>query len=397
MKLPSPTLWLPSLLLPLASSLALHKNHPRQNTDVSQCKLPADPNTYLSVGHGLLPGSSPAVGTQTSRMIFIDFPDAPAPASDTPQSLYDVFMPGAADWYTTSSYGKLSLDVQADMTRGFVRMPVASTSYNWARGLTAELHYQYIQDALDAYAAVGGDLSPVDTLYIVPTTAAAAISFTPTYMSSVSPRSGGDAVAGRCVTVGQDAFIYWFFKVLNHETGHTMGLADLYPLEGGATGTWVGGWDMMCDINGLSPDYFAWDKWRLGWLDDSNFECVAASGSSQHTISAIETLGDGSPIKGVVVKTSSTEALIAEVRSGQGVDNATCGSGVLLYTISTVIPSGYGSIKVIDTTPGSGGCGGEELNDAPLRMDGPTTWQEGNVRVTLLSQDGNTATIQIDM
>lgn len=62
-------------------------------------------------------------------MIFADFPDAPA--NDEPQSLHDKFLPGARDWYSTSSIGRLDLEITADTTRGFARMPANSDSYDW--------------------------------------------------------------------------------------------------------------------------------------------------------------------------------------------------------------------------------------------------------------------------
>ena len=85
---------------------------------------------------------------------------ASSTTSESPASLYSVFMPGAAQWYANASHGRLTLDIQADTSR-FYRMPAASTSYNWARGLTAEAHLTYIQDALAAY---GQTLPTTDVL-----------------------------------------------------------------------------------------------------------------------------------------------------------------------------------------------------------------------------------------
>ena len=320
-------------------------------------------------------------------MIYVDFPDAHS--IETTSSLHDFFLPAATTWYKTASYNKLTLTVSTNVNTGFLRMPATSDSYGWARGLTSETHYKYIQDALDAYVAAGGNLTPVDVLYIVPTAAATQISFSPTYMGPVSPRTGGSpVVAKRCVTIGMDAYNYWGYKVINHETGHTMGLSDMYPFSGGPTGQYVGGWDIMGLISGPSPDYFGWDKWRLGWIDDTNVTCVSTTGTTTHTLSPLETAAVSGAVKTVVVKKSSTYALVAEARTNKGVDSGACAQGVLIYRVYTNIATGNGPFQVIDAKPSSGGCAGDELNDAVLTLAGVKTLTVDGVTFTLTSVSG---------
>ena len=357
------------------------------------CKLPADPGVYLSPGFGYELDCAASTGVQTGLMIFVDFPDTPA--NDDPQSLYDEFLPGARDWYYTSSFGRLDLDIKADTSR-FVRMPDAADSYGWERGLTAESHYKYIQDAVDAYIATGGSVSPSDVLYITPTRAARPISFSPTYMGRVTSRSGQE-VALKSVTFGMDAYDAWGFKVLNHEGGHTMCLPDLYPLPSGPTGQYVGGWDAMGLISGPSPDYFAWNKWRLGWLNDEQFDCVQTAGSSTHVLSPASDSG-GAPTKGVVVKRSNTEVLVIEARSDGGNNGGTCAQGIIIYRVSTTTETGKGSFIIYDTTPSSGGCAGDELNDAVLNLGGTRSFtvNDYGVTVTVTGQQGNDYSIWVE-
>ena len=49
------------------------------------------------------------IGAVQALMIFVDFPDAPAAGATTPSK--DVFLPGAPDWFATTSYGQLQLTV----------------------------------------------------------------------------------------------------------------------------------------------------------------------------------------------------------------------------------------------------------------------------------------------
>src|SRR4051794_2835475 len=76
------------------------------------CKLRA---TRRDLSEGFpAPGAgrtlAPTTGVLRAAMFFVDFPDAPA--NDTAASLRAALLPGAADWFAASSYGRLRLDVQ---------------------------------------------------------------------------------------------------------------------------------------------------------------------------------------------------------------------------------------------------------------------------------------------
>ncbi|KAK6953306.1 hypothetical protein Daesc_005608 [Daldinia eschscholtzii] len=361
----------------------------RPRADSSTCKIAANSNVYLSAGFGYDLNCAPSTGTLSAFMIFVDFADQTA--IETPQSLYDFFLPAAAEWYATSSYGALTLNVTADTSR-FHRMPATAASYGWERGLSYETHQKYIQDALDAY---GKAIPPTDVLYVVPTANAAAISFSPTFMGDVTTRAG-TYVAKKSVTFGLDAYKTWKYLVLNHETGHTMCLPDYYPFNGSATGLFIGGWDLMGLISGPSPDYFAWDKWRLGWLSDEQIACVAERGSTTHTLTPLEKPGGS---KAVVVKHSGTDVLVAELRSASGLDSVSCSTGVLLYTVSTTTATGEGPIRVLDATPRSSGCAGDKLNDAPLSLKGTSSYTVPGwgIKVTVISESNNKVDIKVEV
>jgi hypothetical protein len=233
-----------------ARSLEGQAQAPLRSTQ-NACKLPGpwDRPVQLGLGFGPMTAYAPSVGRLKTAMFFVDFPDAPA--NDTPRSLYDGLMPGAAEWYNASSYGRLTFDLKVDLSR-FYRMPSASTTYQWTRALTGPIHVKYIADGL---AAVGDRamFGNIDVLYIVPTRAAKEISFSPTYMGGVALADG--TTIGKTVTFGQDLWTRWGYKVLNHETGHAFGLPDLYPIDnlGLPTTYWVGGWDIMGLIAGTAP------------------------------------------------------------------------------------------------------------------------------------------------
>ncbi|KAH6886949.1 hypothetical protein B0T10DRAFT_575360 [Thelonectria olida] len=373
---------------------------PPPNKNSTRCRLPARNDVHLSVGFDFAGDCVPSTGDLGAFMMFVDFSDAEAPSYDPPKELRDVFFPDAVDWYTKASYGALSLNVTADVSR-YYRMPAPAASYNWDSGLSYEQHQAYIQDALQAYTANGTRPPPPETevLYIVPTR------FASSYMTRSIAFHGrantreGAYVARKTVTFGTDPFLTWGYGALSHETGHTMCLPDYYPYASGLeTRYYVGGWSAMGDIGGPGPDFFSWDKWRLGWLSDDNIDCVVEHGTSEHTLTPLEVTGG---TKAVVIAANETAALVVEARVAEGLDSKVCAPGVLLYTVDTTIPTGEGPLRVLDANPSSGGCGdGDgELNDATLSLDGGKSTYDvpgWGITVKLLSKDGGKFKVQVD-
>ncbi|KAK8050191.1 secreted protein [Apiospora phragmitis] len=165
--------------------------------------------------------------------MFIDFPDAISNSSE-PQSLFDSHAAAMEEWYHTSSYSKLSLQINGD-TQQIYRMPATAASYQWEGGITSFHLMKYVQDALDAYMqAHDADASifpEMDILYLgAPPSATFSNSYTYMYEPEVRMPNGianttvGTAVAKRAVAFGHDlygGFNQKGFKALAHETAHT--------------------------------------------------------------------------------------------------------------------------------------------------------------------------------
>lgn len=155
-------------------------------------------------------------------------------------------------------------------------------------------------------------------------------------------------------------------------------------------------------VGGQSPDFFAWHKWQLGWINDYEVECVPSVGKTTHRISPIEVMGENQEnTKALAIPVTNNVYIMAEVRSNLGIDDDACGTGVLLYTADNGLRSGEGPIRVIDTTPDSQGCaarsGGEahEFNDAPLSVG--KSWDTGyGVIVTVTGQEGDDYLVEVE-
>lgn len=394
-----------SLLWPAVASAAACKPTPPKSK--AACKLAANNTVEMSVGFGYNGDCAPSTGSLKGFMIFVDFSDAEPAQGETPQSLYDAVVPQTTEWYKQASYGALSLDISADMSR-FYRMPKSAASYGWERGLTGPEHQEYIQDALDAYTAEGTRPPPPesDVLYVVPVNSVGGrgISRSIAYVSRIKTRQG-DYIARKTVTVGTDAFTGWgtkSWKVLAHETGHTMCLADLYPFEDLGLGYYVGGWSAMGDLSGIAPDFFAWDKWRLGWIEDKAVDCVPERGTTQHILDPLELNTSDNGVKAVVVAVNQTSALVVEARAPERLDSGVCAPGVLMYTVDTSVKTGYGPIRVVDVTPESGGCGDSayDKNDGTLSLaqGGVSSYKVPgwDVQITVLKQTEKSYSIRVD-
>lgn len=376
--------------------------------DGSICKLTASNGGYvggsLHEGFGPTNSCAPSKGLLNTFMFFVDFADQSASrtGNDTPSALKDFYAP-SVDWYTTSSYGRLNFSITYDTK--FYRMPLNASGYSVSRStITTASHLKYIGDAVDAYLAQGGraPAAPYDVIYVVPTRNARAIDLAATTLTPIRSKSGVQFSRFAAVTIGMNAYTHWQYKVINHETGHALCLPDLYPSSGSATG-YVGDWDLMGYIKGTGPDYFAWNKWKLGWIDDTQVDCITGRGSTTHLVTPIELKGGPTDTKAVVVKRNNTMTLVAEVRAKTGLDSTACAVGVVLYTVQNADPRGRGSlqgpIRVIDSTPKSGGCGGEELSDGTLTLEKVKSlvvpgW---NVTISVMEKIGDAYRIKVDM
>jgi M6 family metalloprotease-like protein len=335
--------------------------------DVAQCKFPARfPD--LGLGFPRVANRQKTIGDVRVAVVFVDFSDAAA--TRTPQTIFGIISPTAENYYRTVSYNRMNLILQPTFV--WRRMSKPTTGYGWS-SLSFANHRAYIQEALDL--STSADFSEADAFLVVSNPDAGALSNGPAFVAS----------AGFGVTAGGKTFLNgstsgrdltgWSGYWLNHEMGHTMGLPDLYAFSGSAH-RFVGGFSLMGLISGHSREYFGWERWLLGWVDDAQVFC-AGTGTSEVVLSPIERTA-GTKI--VVVPTGPTSAVVAESRRAEGYDtNGPMTPGVLVYFVDTSIASGTGALRVLpindtDTNKGT----------ATLQAGGSLTYN--GVTVTFLSQ-----------
>jgi hypothetical protein len=82
-------------------------------------------------------------------------------------------------------------------------------------------------------------------------------------------------------------------NVLIHETGHVLGIPDLYDVPDPRYWSlfrFAGGWDVM-SWNDPGFHFLAWEKWKLGWLEPPQIACLDGAGTMTATVTPLERAG----------------------------------------------------------------------------------------------------------
>jgi M6 family metalloprotease-like protein len=286
---------------------------------------------------------APSHGQLRGIVLWLDFSDAPA--SESIPTLTDQLVPPAEGAYMAMSYGRFGLKV--DAAARWFRLPHPSTYYGLNAADGAGHKDQYIADSIQA-ADPDIDFSRYDVVYLVASAGASDDMTTETDRLPGSPLAIADGTEIRHAVFigshrlqeprhGSDGVI--------HETGHVLGLPDLY-----ADYTAVGGWDPMSFNIQPGAELMAWQRWKLGWLDPAQIRCAQPGRTVEATLTPLETSGG---LKMVVAPLDANRALVLENRQPLGNDARLCDKGILAYTVDgsktwTGVP-----IRVLPAHPGT--------------------------------------------
>lgn len=349
------------------------------------CKLrnrTSDAGSHL--GFPRPPHRLSATGVVNGSVLFVDFSDAPA--SRSPEETFAFISPEAELAFTTMSYGRMNLVWEPHFE--WLRADLPSTGYDW--GNDVERWLAYIQDAADKASPVV-DFSETDFLLVVANPDADAIWIGPAL--ATGPEWGGIEVDGadgeprmifNGATSGAD-LLGWGPLWLNHEAAHALGLVDLYDLSYVDEFGFTGDFSLMGNIGGRAPEFFAYERWLLGWVDDDQVSCISESDSTA-TLNAVEEVGG---TKLAIVKTGPTRAVVVESRRRLGYDQDIAESGALVYTVDTSVETGQGPIIVQRQ-------GDEEFDRAPLGVGDSLTVDGVTIVVLAAEEHSDSVRITID-
>ena len=358
-------------------------------TSITECKLPvADGRGDVSIGGWpRIAERSKTTGTVNATVIMVDFSDAPA--TMTPQAAF-AKISGATATFSEVSYGQLNYAFNPQYK--WYRMSKPSTQY---APLTQSFvtHRAYIAEAA-ALADSEVDFSSTDSIVILANPDARGLGMAGPAFSAI--RGNGLTLDGKYISNGTTSAYdlnTWKSIWLNHEITHTLGLADVYAAtrENSANSydghRYVGEFSYMglSSFDGNAPGLFAFERWNLGWIDDSQIVCSSAKEISQ-LVTPVQTAGG---IKAVIVPLTRTKALVVESRRAIGIDNKIAKSGALVYIVDSSVQSGYGPVKIY---PSSVATDPRYLR-APRAVGESVTVEGITVSVTSATSAGDTVSI----
>ncbi|WP_327117594.1 M6 family metalloprotease domain-containing protein [Streptomyces sp. NBC_01341] len=384
-----------SSTLPIASRASAGPVAAPRGPGLAPCRISTTMGVQMSEGIPTPAGYARSTGRIKALNLMIDFPDAQAtePAADRLAE----FFPQTSEWFSTSSYGRLTYLPEAPVT-DWLRMPLPFAEYGIERGSPYEPGYRELVKDLVSVADPKVNFSAYNLVNILVTPNAGPSALDT--VLSVTFSGNDDAPFADGVPLANTSFVYsrqddgsgsypeTGYRVLPHENGHVFGLPDLYTMEGGGS---VGHWDIMSEDWGANNDLLGWHKWKLGWLDNDQVSCASMSGTSEHTLGPLATAGGP---KLAFVPLTAQSGWAVEVRTPEGNDEAVCRPGVLIYKVSSDVDTGQGPVSVADSTEDSGGCTRRpnvhaELSDAPFEPGETFTDRANNIRISVVAKDGD--------
>ena len=359
------------------------------------CLISGGPTVQMSEGLPTPGGYSRSTGTVRALTLMVDFSDAPG--SGTAQSRFREFFPQTQDWFRTSSYGRLDYRPETPIP-DWLRMPRPFRAYGIERGAPFDPGYRRLVQDIVAAADPRVDFRSYDFLNVLVTPNAGPSALDT--VLSVTFAGNTDAPVADGVPVANASFVYsrqddgsgsfdrTGYRVLPHENGHVFGLPDLYTQQGGGA---VGHWDIMSEDWGADNDLLGWHKWKLGWLDATQVDCVTERGTAQYTLTPLARPGLGTKL--LFVPLSRRTGYAVELRTREGNDETVCRPGVLVYRVDADVDTGRGPVQVYDSRRDSGGCTRSpnvhaELSDAPMTPGEEFRDLRRGVRVRVEGVDG---------
>lgn len=338
---------------------------------VQPCQPEEAAFTGVGLGFPRSPDRLRSVGTVEAVVLFADFPDVPA--DETPDEILRILAPTAPDYFRDVSGGRMELVLRAHPH--WLRMSQDSSAYGEAIREFAG-HRDWLQEAMDL-ADEAVDFTGAELVLLVATPSAAEVGYGPTWMghSGEGGRLQADGMEiTNGITSGAD-LLHWGGRWLNHEMGHSMSLVDLYRYSGG--GGFTRPFSLMDLISSEAPELLAYERWFLGWLDDEQVVCLPRSQAVELT--AVEVEGGS---KAAIVPLGRSKVLVIESRRAQGWDADLSRGGAVVYTVDTSIPSGSGTIQV--------------LNDQQALREGESlTYDGATVRVEEAGPSGDRVWVEV--
>ena len=419
--------WEPAPIAPAPTGV-----HHVTRADPSACR-PHGVTGDITAGFPLPRFAVPAHGTMRVAVLFVDFPDIPAPHSTTREAEFG--LPYAEQYLEAASYG--ALDIEFTPLHRWLRAEHNHDHYFGESGFSGYPSLNDVPDEAVRLADSDFDFTGYSVVMVV--------------MPS-SHFQGGNAgrnidtqegdvpgVVRINVFARDDAYddpLPWG-HLAAHELIHNLGLPDLYSLDGSyglpdapSGKTWVNASFGPMGLNAsflVQPhdsrlahvvhfpngarstrhsntlrgfEMLAWSRWQLGWLDATQIRCIAEPEATV-VLAPVAAPGDGIAMAALPV--SDTEVIVIESRRKLGYDAGweyrwsngaytiyprLAAEGVLVYTVDAARTSGTLPLRV------AGDSGNGQIEDYPILTENQSV-SIGEYTITVQSATADTHTVSI--
>src|SRR5437870_6028282 len=211
--------------------------------------------------------------------------------------------------------------------------------------------------------------------------------------------------------------------VFCHESGHLLGLPDLYDLTGqiDPSNNFLGYWEIMAlgewnpnTGNPLQPKpgtypshHSIWSKIQLGFVPSSRVAIVQPGQSANITLTNLESPTTNTQSVKIPIAANQDGSLtyyLVEMRAKIGTYDQYLpfpsdypGAGILIYKVNESIAAGHGSVRLVDAHPGG------DLSDAPFGpcnfpcVSNNTFWDQTNfVKVIVTTTTATSYSVLVD-
>ena len=311
-------------------------NAARINAD--NCKIASTNGQSVNLG---LPRSSlllPSTGIVKVLVTGVDFSNARE--LGTPVDMVSPFeLATVRDFFATASYGRLNLEFT--LVSEVVKLPITDTS----------IDERVVMVETAKALPTNYRLNDFSALLIVTTKSSSFTNGTASAGVTVS-NSTGQLTNYSVVSAVKPNESRWLsspWRTVAHEVGHLLGLMDLWNREDSTA--WQGqtaapfslmntgaGW-------GYAGDFFAWEKWVLGWIPDTDVYCFSKDPNDLSVdLASLDALQG---IRLVAMPITSTKVLAIEYRKKGTLDFGIVKSGALVYTVDTTKRNFELPIKIV--------------------------------------------------
>src|SRR5256712_2445567 len=380
--------------------------------------------THEDMKGGLIANHLPLAavnGPQRTIVITVQFPDK---ANGTSPTQILTMLSNLNNYYSEDSFGTVSFQtgMSPAATSAWYTLPNTMTYYG---ADTVSSDSQLVSDSLQAAYNAGVDLATYKFAMVVHSGNDEAMthvpsdihSFTiPSYVFNPAPLISykiSTSVVAESDPIG----------VFCHESGHLLGLPDLYDLTGqiDPSNNFLGYWEIMAlgewnpnTGNPLQPKpgtypshHSIWSKIQLGFVPSSRITVVQPGQSANVTLQNLESPTTGNQSVKIPIAANQDGSLtyyLVEMRAKIGTYDQYLpfpsdypGAGILVYKVNESIAAGHGSVRLIDAHPGG------DLSDAPFGpcnspcVSNNTFWDQANfVKVIVTTTSATSYSVLVD-